>query len=57
MRGDHTLAKFYFDKAFAIDPEHNSLQQLKEQVLKCNLKNSSKFFHFELDWPTHVAKD
>ena len=57
MRGDHTLAKFYFERALAIDPEHNSLQQLKEQVLKCDLQNSTEFFHFELDWPTHVAKD
>ena len=52
MRGDYTLAQFYFERALAIDSQHSSLDQLRIQIAKGQQNNEFKPFRFDIRWPS-----
>ena len=48
MKGDLTLAEYYLERAAGLDPSHEQLQKLKDNLDSLKSKSSSQQFSFEL---------
>ena len=55
MRGDYSLAQFYFERAQAIDSEHSSIDHLRRQIVTGRQAADDKFFRFDKPWSTPIV--